>query len=152
MIIALPCLLLLRTHPPFSPQSFYDWWILISFADSGCLLDTEGGGGGVTTHTHVSGEMVKPSMYNCLTLIKGGWGVCMGQESCLKAWRGGALGIWTTPGCARNARLVQATLHASSAAADNTRQMWHTHAEETETWILQLDAPLPLAVILWLQF
>lgn len=28
--------------------------------------------GGVTTHTRVSGEIVKPSMHNCLTLIKGG--------------------------------------------------------------------------------
>lgn len=35
-------------------------------------MGAEGGGGEVTTHTHVSGEMVKPSMYNCLTLIKGG--------------------------------------------------------------------------------
>lgn len=32
------------------------------------------GGGEVTTHTHVSGEMVKPSMYNCLTLIRRGGG------------------------------------------------------------------------------
>lgn len=36
------------------------------------MLGAEGGGGGVTTHTRVSGEMVKPSMYNCLTLIRGG--------------------------------------------------------------------------------
>lgn len=36
-----------------------------------CLLGTENRGGGVTTHAHVSGEIVKPSMYNCLTLIKG---------------------------------------------------------------------------------
>lgn len=36
------------------------------------MLGTKGGGRGVTTHTHVSGEMVKPSMYNCFTLIKGG--------------------------------------------------------------------------------
>lgn len=35
------------------------------------MFGAEGGGGGVTAHTHVSGEMVKPSMYNCLTLIKG---------------------------------------------------------------------------------
>lgn len=31
--------------------------------------------GGVTTHTRVSGDMAKPSMYNCLTLIKGGGGL-----------------------------------------------------------------------------
>lgn len=36
------------------------------------LLAADGEGGGVTTHTHVTGEMVQPSMYNCLTLIKEG--------------------------------------------------------------------------------
>lgn len=52
-------------------KSFYDRQILISLTYSVCLLGAVGGGGGVTTHTHVSGEMVKPSMYNCLTLIRG---------------------------------------------------------------------------------
>lgn len=42
-----------------------------------CCLQT---GGGVPTHTHVSGDTVKPSMYNCLTLIKGG-GVAGGGGS-----------------------------------------------------------------------
>lgn len=37
-----------------------------------CLFAADVMGGGVTTCTRVSGEMVKPSMYNCLTLIKGG--------------------------------------------------------------------------------
>lgn len=36
-----------------------------------CLSAADGEGGEVTTHTHVTGEMVQPSMYNCLTLIKG---------------------------------------------------------------------------------
>ena len=30
--------------------------------------------GGVSTHTRVSGDVVKPSMYNCFTLIKTGGG------------------------------------------------------------------------------
>lgn len=62
----------------------------------GVCWGAEGGGGGVTTHTRVSGEMVKPSMYNCLTLIKGGcrgegW-ISRGHESCLKpGGRGGGV-------------------------------------------------------------
>lgn len=53
-------------------------------------MGAEGGGGGVTTHTHVSGEMVKPSMYNCLTLIKGGGGSVGAKSPVSKP--GGGLG------------------------------------------------------------
>lgn len=90
-----------------------------------------GGGGGVTTHTRVSGEMVKPSMYNCLTLIKGGYErgegwISRGQESCLKAWRGawgsGLLQVVLEMHICEP-YLVRARLYALTAAAENTWQM-----------------------------
>lgn len=64
---------------------------MMNFNTVPCLFAADVTGGGVTTCTRVSGEMVKPSMYNCLTLIKGGlqrgrgW-ITRGQESCLKAF------------------------------------------------------------------
>lgn len=45
---------------------------VMNFNTVPCLFAADVMGGGVTTRTRVSGEMVKPSMYNCLTLIKGG--------------------------------------------------------------------------------
>lgn len=52
---------------------------------------------GVTAHTHVSGEMVKPSMYNCLTLIKGGAegeGGSVGAKSPVSKPKGAGGGGW----------------------------------------------------------
>lgn len=86
------------------------------------MLGAEGGGGGPTTHTRVSGEMVKPSMYNCLTLIKGGGSV--GAKSPVSKPRGGTWGsgplqvVVEMPVCGLQS--VQARLYLLTAAAENT--------------------------------
>lgn len=60
----------------------------------------------------------------------------MGQESCLKAWRGGAWGSGLHQVVLEMHVLVWATLHASTAAADNTtdvthmRTRTHTHKKQ----------------------
>lgn len=79
--------------------------------------------------SHVSGKMVKPSMYNCLTLIKGrdrGGGVCAEAK-------GPAPELSQQEGCFKMETCLKTDLvlprpSTGGAAAESIWQMWHTCA------------------------
>lgn len=112
---------------------------MMNFNTVPCLFAADVTGGGVTTCTRVSGEMVKPSMYNCLTLIKGG---CRGggdgslgaKSPVSKPFRGGwkeRVGVSTPGGCwdaGLGAYMFQTRFSALTAAAEETRDRCGAHA------------------------